>query len=176
MASRIYRHTTRRGHYQRCEATATMPYAFVRVKSSDPIRTTSGLFPSSAPAPSSAKVTALWGPFTIAVEHLFNNVEVSLHEFDYLFVFPKPKPRRYWPFRNIYVVAVADKNVKIDTETGWTETRCRLKFTLKYKDKVRLFLATRYEFSSAIALCLTVLLTVICTEAGPAVVAWIFGR
>lgn len=113
------------------------------------------------------------GPFPITVQHRFNGVEVSVHEFYYEFVFPKPKPKTAWPFRTVYVTPIADRDVKASTKPGWQETRCKLQFSLPHKEVLRLFFASRYEFSSVFTLGLAAVLTVVGSEFGPRFAAWL---
>jgi hypothetical protein len=113
------------------------------------------------------------GPYKVAVQPKLGQFLVSKHEFDYEFLFPKPKPKRDWLFRTMHVIHVADRSVNCRIRNGLKETRCKMRFSLGQGEALRLFMATRYEFSSLITLTLVVIGTLLVKEVGDLMYDWI---
>jgi len=104
------------------------------------------------------------GPYKVTVQPKLGESEVSVHHFNYEFIFPKPKPKRTWLFQTVHLIQVADRNIGYRVRSGLKETRCKMEFSLGPGEALRLFMATRYEFSSLITLIITVIGTLIIKE------------
>jgi hypothetical protein len=113
------------------------------------------------------------GPYKVTVQPRLGPFLVSKHEFDYEFLFPKPKPKRAWLFRTVHVIQVADRAVNCRVKGGLKETRCKMKFSLGPGETLRLFMATRYEFASLITLVLAVIGTLIVKEIVDLIYEWL---
>lgn len=95
------------------------------------------------------------GPYPIKAQQEFNGVRVSSHDFEYAFTFYKPQPRRLWPFKEIVVRQVNNRQHGHTIKKKLNKTVCSLKFPLNEGESLRLFLSSHYRFSSMVTLGLT---------------------
>lgn len=107
------------------------------------------------------------GPYPVSAQHRFNGVDVTVHDFEYEFFFPKLPPKRWWPFRSVDVIEVNDKKANCSIHKGFLGTRCILLFSLKKGQRLSLFLASRYGFSSRIKLFWAIVITAVVSTLGP---------
>ncbi len=102
------------------EILAGRPYAWnVKFK-------TRGVFQGSADG------AILWGPYAISPLDKYRDITIESHEFDYTFLFKKPKSQWRWAFMENYVVEMHDHDCKTECSKVRDGTYCKFwDFTLR---------------------------------------------
>jgi hypothetical protein len=100
------------------------------------------------------KEDVLIGPYVISPIHIYKNIFVEYHKFDYEFSFIKPGPRWKWPLKENFVAQTNNKNFSSKNFRRWDRTDCKFSiFSLRRAadgrdERLRINFARVYRYNS----------------------------